>query len=207
MAVIETKYDIGDVVWHASINTERRSHPCPDCLGSKVWKAESPAGGVFEAPCPRCTEVYMSNRDLSLDYAQWTPFVRKLTIGLVQPNGHAYSDGPPQNQYMCHETGIGSGSIYRESVLFATEEEARAHGDLEATIHNSDADGWVAKQFSGSAKWSDYQLKDAAMKAAESRASEVAYAAAYLLEDLDEAESLDEVKRIIASWREKRDAA
>lgn len=206
MAVITTKFDVGDTVWHASLTTTKHQHKCPDCLGSGKWAAESPAGATFVVSCPRCTDIYMSNRSLSLNYAQWTPQVSKLTIGSVRANtvisGEAYDSG---HQYMCLETGIGSGSIYREDDLFSTEEAARAQGEARAAVNNAEASGWVAKQYSETAKFSDYQLKDAAIEAAEGKRSAMAYSVQYLLEDLEGATSINEVKETIERWR-ARDA-
>ena len=52
--------------------------------------------------------------------------VRVLTIGSVQINTHrSYPEAELVN-YMCHETGIGSGNVYRESELFADEAHAKA---------------------------------------------------------------------------------
>lgn len=203
MAVIETKFGIGDVVWHASIATVRKQHPCPDCLGSREWVAKSPAGGEFKVPCPRCTASYQGNQDLNLNYSQWTGSARRLTIGLIR--AHAGPDG--QHEYMCRETGIGSGSLYRESTLFATEAEALASAEAQAAVNNADAEGWVAKQYSATAKFCDYELKDAVMEAGEDRVRRKLYDIGYLLEDLDNAETMDDVRQRIADWRERREAA
>lgn len=199
MAIIETKYSMGDVVWHPGMTTERHQHPCPDCLGSRSWKAESPAGGVFSVACPRCLTTYRGNSDLNLSYSRWTSTVRKLTIGQVRAC-HGREGG---HEYMCHETGIGSGSVYRENTLFLTEEEARRAGDAEAAVNNADVSGWVAKQFDATALFCDYQLKDAAMEAAASAASASMYRVGYLLEDLTEAATLTEVMERIERWREE----
>jgi hypothetical protein len=196
MPVIETKYGVGDVVWRAGITTESRAHQCPDCLGEKKWSCRSPAGGEFEIPCPRCGDVYQSDRALSLKYAWWVPTTERLTIGSIQAgvgNPDSYDYG---NRYMCLETGVGSGTVYGEADLFPTKEEALAAAQAKADLNNADASGWVAKQYEGSLKFSDYQLKDALVKSAESRAWSANYRLQTLLQDLAEAETLDEARSI-----------
>jgi hypothetical protein len=206
MAVIETKFDMGDVVYHASTTTERKQHPCPDCLGSRVWACQSPAGAEYEVPCPRCGGGYQANRDLNLSYAIHAPSVRRLTIGSVRANTDrddgSYDSG---NSYMCLETGVGSGSVYREADLFATEAEALAAATAKANVQNIEPTGWVAKQYAESVKFSDYELRDAAIKAAEGRAWSANYDANQLVQDLSDAEDMDDVKSILERFK-NRDA-
>jgi hypothetical protein len=208
MAVIETKFDVGDTVFHANITTERRRHPCPDCLGSREWACTSPAGGTFKVPCPRCGGGYQSNHALSLDYSWWVPSAQRLTIGSVRVDTHSGTWGHDEhNHYMCVETGVGSGSIYKESSLFATEEEALRAAQTKADLNNADASGWVAKQYAESVKFSDYELRDAAIKAAEDRASSVAIRHRHLKEDIADATSLDEVKGILERFENAQSEA
>ena len=207
MATLTTKYDVGDVVWTANTATEQRQHDCPDCLGARKWTCASPAGGEFEIDCPRCSASYQSDLELSLRYTVWAPAVRSLTIGLVRASsetGDSYDSG---NTYMCCETGVGSGTIYRESDLFPTREEAEAAAAAKAATQNADADGWVAKQYNRTVKLSDYQLKDAAIEAAQSASRRALYEVGYLLEDLDQADTIEQVRDRMAEWREKREAA
>ena len=46
---------MGDTCFMAQINSEQRTHECPDCKGTKQWLARSPAGSVLTAACPRCS--------------------------------------------------------------------------------------------------------------------------------------------------------
>lgn len=207
MATLTTKFDVGQVVWRAGTTTEQRSHPCPDCLGSREWVATSPAGAEFKVPCPRCSGSHQANRDLSLTYAAHAPSVSRLTIGLVKASsqiGDGFEDG---NSYMCLETGVGSGSIYREADLFATEEEALVAAKAKAAVQNADKTGWVAKQYEGSLKFCDYELRDASIKAADALRINAQVRARMLVEDLQEAEDFDDVKRLIATWNEREEAA
>lgn len=119
------RYRIGDTVWHASTQHATEQLPCPDCLGSRVWKVTTPAGTDMTTPCLRCApHGYLRSgggEDIpSLTVRKWTPYVARLTIGSVRIDTH---DDRPVS-YMCCETGVGSGSIYYEPDLFATPEEA-----------------------------------------------------------------------------------
>lgn len=204
MAVLTTKFGVGDKVFCANVTIEKRQHDCPDCLGSKKWACTSPTGATFEVACPRCGGGYQSNRELSLDYSWYVPSVSELTVGLVRASSEAGEEYGQGNEYMCRETGIGSGTLYRESSLFATREEAVAASQIKADLQNADAEHWVAKQFNASIKFADYELKDAVMEAAASQSRRALYDVQYLLESLDEAETLEEAKERIADWREKK---
>ena len=203
MATITTKFGVGDVVYFANTTTEAKAHPCPDCLGSRTWEARSPAGGVFKVACPRCDANYQSNRALNLKYSVWTGTARRLTIGLVRAN----AGGDRGHEYMCHETGIGSGSLYYEDRLFATEEEALRHANGLAEAGNMDAKGWVAQHYSETVKFCDYQLKDAEMEAARSTGRRMADEARYLVEDVEGAVDIEDVKSAVKRWRERGEEA
>lgn len=203
MAVLTTKFDMGQTVWHANITTEHRRHPCPDCLGSKTWTATSPAGGSFEVACPRCSAVYQSNRDLSLDYQWLTPSAQKLTVGKINASTATGDDYDAGTKYMCCQTGIGSGTIYREDDLFETEAEALRAAQIKADLANADAKGWVAKQYASSVEFKDYELKDAQIKSEWAGAYKLKAEAQRLVADLEViAERNAEVKEVIEAWRE-----
>lgn len=203
MAVINTKYDNGDVVWFATTITSSRQHPCPDCLGEGKWKAVSPAGTEYEPPCPRCTDdIYMSNRTLSLKYMWHEPTTKRLTIGLVRANSDVWESATPKHEYMAHETGIGSGSIYKEADLYPTEEAALTAAEAKANAANTDANGWAAKQYADTLKFSDYQLNDAAVKIAKSETSQLGYRIQYLIEDLKDIDTVAAIKERIAEWED-----
>ena len=208
MATLTTKFDMGQTVWHANITTERRRHPCPDCLGSKVWTATSPAGATFEVACPRCSASYQSNCDLSLDYSWRVPSARKLTIGKINASTATGDDYDAGNRYMCAETGIGSGSIYNEDTLFETEAEALAAGQIKADAENANAEGWVAKQYDASVKFSDYELKDAQIKSEWAGAYNVKASAHRLAEAIEDiAETNSDVREALEAWREAEQSA
>lgn len=193
MAVIETKFSIGDRVYKAWTTTVRKQHPCPDCKGARKWKAISPAGGEYTFACPRCTASYHSNRDLSLDYSEFAPCVQPLTIGSVRTDS-ASDDRPVE--YMCRETGIGSGTIHSEADLFHTEEEAMRAAEIKAKAQNASTE-WVVKLYDKSLELSDYQIENAGLKAADDQKIRRSVDLQMLFEDLRGCETITEVTKTI----------
>jgi hypothetical protein len=187
MATIVTKFDIGDKVWHPSVTTKQEKHPCPDCLGTRKWQAISPAGRGYIVECPRCSTTYLSNRDLSLSYATATGSVHQMTIGQVR-----FEDGP---RYMCHETGVGSGSVYYETDLFATKEEAEAALAIkmvEMNAHIASQPNWIG--VNDMKPFSDYQMHDARYEAERGRLATLRYKVGDFNSELQDAETLDKVR-------------
>lgn len=152
---METKYKIGEVVYIANTVMEQKQHDCPDCLGSRKWTATSPAGEKHEFSCPRCSGAYHSNDNMRLTYSWNTPTTRMLTIGSVRTDTH---DKDPIS-YMCKETGVGSGSIYRESIVFSNKEDALKKAVL-MCAENNQRDERIVKQYKGSLSLSDYQFSE-----------------------------------------------
>lgn len=214
MATLTTKYSVGDTVFRAGTVSERKQHPCPDCLGSRKWTAASPAGTEYQFPCPRCSAQYNSDRDLQLDYSAFVPSVERLTIGSIQVNTApgSYDTG---NRYMCRETGIGSGSVYNEDDLFETEEAATLAAQLKANEQNTTVE-WLVKLYDRSLRISDYQLESAALKLAakeKSRASLMLWNLSDLFGRIEDADDKEAILEAIKEYREyewesdKKDAA
>ncbi|TGT76742.1 MULTISPECIES: hypothetical protein [unclassified Mesorhizobium] len=213
MATLTTKYSVGDTVYHASTTSERKRHPCPDCQGTRKWKATSPAGSEYEFSCPRCAASYNSDRDLTLDYSAYVPFVTRLTIGSIQYNTAigSYDSGA---RYMCYETGIGSGSVYDEARLFETEDEATKAAQAMADDQNVNVE-WVATLYDKTLKISDYQLENAALKLAHEAkfaARRMLYGMGDLFAQIKEASGKDEILEAVEAyetydWSRDKEAA
>lgn len=203
MGEFKTKFSIGDKVFHAWVDTVRKKHPCPDCAGSRKWKAISPAGREYEFACPRCSDTYQNERALSLEYSQFGPSVRKMTIGSVRVNT---ADKNPV-EYMCVETGVGSGTIYKETDLFATEDEATAAAEAKAALQNSTVE-WVVRQYDKSLRVCDYQLSDALAKEARDSKISVSVRLQMLFDDLRDCQNNEDVVAVIERYSEReREAA
>lgn len=197
MAVIETKYSIGDRVFFATTRMERRQHPCPDCLGTKKWQAQSPAGQAYEFACPRCTATYQGERELSLGYTMHTPYTRALTIGSVRFNDHGDS-GP---SYMCVETGIGSGNVYRENDLFPDQSIAEAAAAAKAAMLNTEPDGWVKKRYDRTLALCDYNMDNAMLKMARDRAIRHGVDLQMLFENLRDAATMEQIRETVDNFK------
>lgn len=122
------KFAIGDVVWRASSDWNATQIPCPDCLGDKHWMVRTPAGENFLTFCRTCWHGFDGCCGTVSQY-DYTPQVRRLTVGLVTTR---QSDVKTVIQYMCEETGIGSGTVWNEESVFSTEKEARVYADRQA---------------------------------------------------------------------------
>lgn len=216
MADLKTRFSVGDVVYHATTTTEKKRHPCPDCKGEGKWKAVSPAGCEYSFACPRCGASYKSFNNISLSYTAHVARAQRLTIGSVRVDTHAgcWGDEEP-NSYMCQETGVGSGNIYRESRLFTTEDEALRAAEAMAAKTNAETE-WIVKQYDQSLDVSDYQLESAGLsevKRLESRARSMIWNIGNLFATIEEAEDKDAILEAIADYKnldwenDKRDAA
>lgn len=198
MATLTTKYSVGDKVFLATTTTTRKQRPCPDCLGSRKWKAVAASGREYEFACPRCSSSYRSYNDISLDYTEFAPHVRPLTIGSVRVDT-ASGDRPVE--YMCVETGIGSGNLYRESEMFSDEASALIAAKLKAAEQNAETP-WVVEQWNRALEISDYQLSDAIKEAADKARIHWNVRLGMLFDDLREAEDIDGVKRVLERFSE-----
>ncbi len=122
-SIPQPRFVEGDVVFYAMANAVTIQADCPDCKGSKVWACTSPAGESFDVPCPRC----QSSHSWTLRHRKFTTAIAQRTIGSVRINT---DDIKRPISYMCHETGVGSGSVYYEDQLSATEAEAEMKGKI-----------------------------------------------------------------------------
>jgi hypothetical protein len=123
------RFAIGDTVYVADTVRTRARHECPDCNGTRKWSCKSPAGVEMEMDCPRCQRTAGWNDKLSLEFTKHATVVSALTVGSVQINT---ADNEHPVRYMCHETGIGSGSVYYEDNFHATEESANLEARAKA---------------------------------------------------------------------------
>jgi hypothetical protein len=135
-AMIPTpKYSIGQTVFSASIRKVREDLPCPDCLGSREWTARSPAGTEIKTACPRCSVRFGStDSELSLERWVYTPLVSRLTVGSVRIDTN---DLKHPVEYMCVETGVGSGQVHHEERLFADQAGATEYATFLANDGNA----------------------------------------------------------------------
>lgn len=126
----EPKFRVGQTVWYADTKQASRTLPCPDCLGAKTWRVETPAGGDYEVPCQRCCGgyTYTHHAEIApLKYTEAEANPRSFTVTKVGID--TWGDRPTVSYDGRSEDG-----------LFATEEEARAASELQARLHNAKID-------------------------------------------------------------------
>lgn len=118
------KFAIGDTVYRVKIDSVRKTLDCPDCLNTRVWWVRSPVGQKHSMKCPRCSNNKMAPllTEHELTYHEYRCWTEKLTIGSVRLDQYTK---PKTYEYMCVETGIGSGTIYREETLYISEDAAK----------------------------------------------------------------------------------
>ena len=121
---MDHKYNIGNIVYSAYIEIGSESVECIKCTGSDSIEAQAHDGTSIKIKCPFCYNGIAKHETTK------TPRVRKLTIGLIRVED-AYDRKEPKITYMCHETGVHSGTIWYEPDLFLTKEEAIEHLAIE----------------------------------------------------------------------------
>ncbi|AZO39689.1 hypothetical protein EJ076_34970 [Mesorhizobium sp. M7D.F.Ca.US.005.01.1.1] len=140
---------------------------------------------------------------MTLDYTAHVPAVERLTIGSIQVNTapDSYDTG---NRYMCWETGVGSGSVYRESDLFDNEASAKLSAEFKANEVNTTSER-ITTLYNKSLAISDYELDSAALKEAkesESRAQRMLWSLGDLFGAIDEAGDKEAILEAVKDYRE-----
>jgi len=122
MATFESRFSEGDIVWHYTTVSERVRTTCDSCEGRGNHRLPN----TRDVVCPKCHGIGMMYHQPFTRYA-----VQQLTIGSVRYDSAPTRIGSDQEpfSYMCVETGVGSGSVYYESKLFSSEDDAVAHAE------------------------------------------------------------------------------
>lgn len=197
--ILTPKYSIGDIVYCISTFQAQKWHPCPDCKGARKWAAQSPAGAEFTFACPRCAGSYQSYRDISLSYTAHVSSVATLTIGSVRTDT---ADEKCPIDYMCVETGVGSGTIYDETGLFLIREDADKAAQALADKRNAETD-WIVEQFDASFRISDYELDNAVLDMAQKMRTANTISVEILFEELEDCMDMVEVREVIKKFEFK----
>lgn len=127
---LESKYDIGDKVFGINLQRKQIEKPCPGCDGTGELELKN--GEKIE--CDRCYNFGYTTS------VSWMHSVTNLTIGRIcieitdtSATGDPdtifdnYSQIPysRKEEYMCVETGVGTGRVWKVDLLYKTEEEAK----------------------------------------------------------------------------------
>ena len=122
---IETRFSVGDAVWRAGCERSPEKVVCADCAGTGQWLVTM-ASGTFHTHCATC-ECGWDKGSGYVNVYDYRPVLEPMTIGQVRIE----AGGSQKVQYMCKESGVGSGTLWSDSVLFATREEAEAAAGAE----------------------------------------------------------------------------
>lgn len=128
---IKTKFNIGDIVYYSYAEQLKDYIECPDCLGSGIWELHLPNGETHKINCGSCSNAWESVHGKIYSF-EFLPRISKMTIGQVRFESNNGAE------YMCNETGIGSGSIYKECDLFDDSEAALEHAKQLCTQKEQD---------------------------------------------------------------------
>lgn len=134
MAILTTKFDLGDLAWHLTRDTENLMLPCKFCRGSKWVQVEGAGDRSSSVKCPECNAE--GKVDLGT-WPQWRVEDFKLTIGKIEVVVYDHTVERPEHsvevrnaeKYMAVSTGLGSGSVYSAEDLFADREDAQEEAD------------------------------------------------------------------------------
>ena len=121
--MFEPPFKIGDRIYYAHLGYGSKWVPCAFCAATG-WIT---GAGGDQRQCPDC--YGRRGKEQSLPH-RWRVADRRLTVGMIEMK-HRGSTGQTLWSYMCYETGIGSGSVYRDGYCFATEARAQAFCDAQ----------------------------------------------------------------------------
>lgn len=154
---IETKFSLGQMVWPIMSWTRHDTVPCETCGGRGSFEV---LPGKFSL-CPDATyHGYGPRCDGGRKHRQWrTEWAVELPseVGMVRvelrapkhrrtetPYDHS-TVGVDEETYMLESTGVGTGSVWGVSKLFASQEEAQAECDR----RNANARTWTLDDKTG----------------------------------------------------------
>jgi len=138
MAIIETKYDVGDVVYKGDCAYEEKNIECPDCLGKKIVHITFADNRVEELPCYTC-ETWGWDRHSKgyLKYKEWVPLVRKGAISSVELSKDKVSYRTNYGWEFYEGGGYERIDFDNEEILHSTEDEALIDAMREMERHNA----------------------------------------------------------------------
>ena len=122
-------YDLGNKVWLIRQTKPKIWTPCTFCGGSKEYIDYYVKDGTkvigkdgTAQRCPQCN----GHGGINIYLEKGWHVQGELTVGQVTM---MKSGSEQEERYMCHETGIGSGSFYYVKDLYPTQEEAQSECD------------------------------------------------------------------------------
>lgn len=143
-----TRFNLGERVWKIEPDTETINLPCRACRGRGFLDATGANGEARSVKCPDCYSNGGATSTVRLgSWPQWRVRSELLTIGMIQlrvidrsgaDNGEPFDNTNPakaarmnedEENYMCWETGVGSGSVHHVEDLFGSREDAQLEAE------------------------------------------------------------------------------
>ena len=117
------KFNFGDYIYHASVESSTEWVPCPDCNGDKyitiVYQGET-----YTIDCPGCERGYLGSTGVREKYT----YAVATKEGTIEGVERRHSE-PYEFEYRLR-AGSSSYWILKESDVFLTKEEAEARAEV-----------------------------------------------------------------------------
>lgn len=123
--IMQSKFNLGDKIYILGglhIDYPKKHKECTACSSTGIITIN---GEAFW--CPKCGAKFETDFSVS-HYHRGKPCPVAYTIGQISVK---VQEDKVEIQYMCKETGVGSGTVYCENECFATYEEAVLATDKE----------------------------------------------------------------------------
>lgn len=138
MATIETKYDVGDIVYKGESTYKETSVECPDCLGTKIVHITFADNRVEELSCYTCeTWGYPRYSKGYLQYKEWVPLIRKGVVCSVQLDDGKVSYKINYGTELYEGKSYELIRIHKEESIHSTEEKALVDAMHEMELNNA----------------------------------------------------------------------
>ena len=122
-----SRYDVGDVVYGIYIHAKRYWKVCGTCEGTATVTVSGHEYVTTYCPSCRGGKIW---QDTEGKYF----VIQQLTIGQVR----IQAGFQPEVRYMCEETGVGSGMLWREDQLFLSMIEAELDARSQGAVTESE---------------------------------------------------------------------
>jgi len=116
----QSRYQIGDVVFGLRIYPRKYWSLCGVCGGTGRVAVVCQEEG-HEEVTTYCPDRKCSSGKVLLQQGSYFG-IEQLTLGMLR----VQAGFDPHVEYMAHETGVGSGQVWKEETLFPTPEDAEA---------------------------------------------------------------------------------
>ena len=124
---LKAPFQMGEKVFVGDVSREGYDITCPLCEGSKTATLNGCNHIEETIPCPYCKRGFEVRGTIHVFDVR--PMVRNLTIGSVRYDD---SDNRGPWSFMCIETGVGSGLVYRCDRIRRSEADATKDAEEQA---------------------------------------------------------------------------